>query len=227
MGTATWPPEVAHIPPGVQHSTQHTKPNRWVKGQGLFQFKIKASFLRRNTPHLPLPPRSSESKLPRPSRMNSPRGSPLSPERPPFLAGRADTASPGQGLPSLTEPTRQVPGLAPPTLRTCQQEDSWRWEGCRARTQVAGMGQELAREPQDGHTHSPQSDAERGEAGRRAPWPRQQPPPHPRDQRPNTAARSGDRPPSGTAELNSHVESAVINVNPPLGASVYHTGLPR
>lgn len=118
VGTATWPPEVAHIPPGVEHSTQHTKPNRRVKGkskgQGLFQFKIKASFLQRNTPHLPLPPCFSESKLSRPSKMNSSGGSPLSPERPPFLAGRADTASPGQGLPSLIEPTRQVPGLAPP-----------------------------------------------------------------------------------------------------------------
>lgn len=173
VGMATWPPEVAHIPPGVEHSTQHTKPNRRVKGkskgQGLFQFKIKASFLQRNTPHLPLPPRFSESKLPRSSKMNSSGGSPLSPEHPPFLAGRADTASPGQGLPSLIEPTRQVPGLAPPMLRTCQQEDSRHWEGCRARTQVAGTGQELAREPQDGHTRSLQSDAERGEVGTRAP----------------------------------------------------------
>lgn len=130
MGTVPCPPGVAHVPPGVEHSTQHPKPNRWVKekskGQGLFQLKVKASFLQRNTPHLPLPPRSSESKLPDSYRTKSSSGSPLSPERPLFLAGRANTAGPGQGLPGLTKPTCQVPGLAPSTRQTCQQEDSQR-----------------------------------------------------------------------------------------------------
>ena len=46
------------------------------------------------------------------------------------------------------------------------------------------------------------------------------PPPHPQDQRPNTAARSGDGAPSVTAELNSQVDSDVINMNPPLVAAI-------
>ena len=172
-------PGVAHVPPRVEHSTQHPKPNRRVKekskGQGLLQLKVKASFLQRNTPHLPLPPRSSESKLPDSCRTKSSSGSPLSPERPLFLAGRADTAGPGQGLPGLTKPTCQVPGLAPPHAPELPAGGLPAWEGCRARPQVAGMGQELAREPQDRHSRTLQSDTECGEAGRWAPWQCQHP----------------------------------------------------
>ena len=126
MGTVPCPPGVAHVPPGVEHSTQHPKPNRWVKekskGQALFQLKVKASFLQRNTPHLPLPPRSSESKLPDSYRTKSSSGSPLLPERSLFLAGRANTAGPGQGLPGLSQHARcqawHPPRARPASRRT-------------------------------------------------------------------------------------------------------------
>ena len=106
---------------GAQHPAPRTEQTGARKGQRSRAIPVQnqSLFLTEKDPS-PSPP----------STFQSIKASPLSPEHPPFLAGRTDTASPGQGLPSLTEPTRQVPGLAPPTLRTCQQEDSWHWEGC-------------------------------------------------------------------------------------------------
>ena len=106
---------------GAQHPAPQTKQTGARKGQRSRTMPVQSQSLFLTEKHpSPSPP----------SAFQSIKASPLSPERPPFLAGRADTASPGQGLPSLTEPTRQVPGLAPPTLWTCWQEDSRRWEGC-------------------------------------------------------------------------------------------------
>ena len=139
--------------------------------------------------------------------MRASRSSQFSPNHHLFLMGYADTTSPGQGLPSPAEPTRQVPSLAthphthPPI---CQQEDSWRWEVAGARHRVApGRGKRLPGELQGMQIHSLQSDAELGEVRRWAPWQHQQPRGSALQHSSQEWLRSTPRVASATAELHS------------------------
>lgn len=95
------------------------------KGEGLFQVKIKASFLQNHhkllssyflvTENFPICPMRKP-----------PAASQVSSNHHLFLMGYADTMSPGQARPVLRGQQGLVPNLAPPALPpACQ------WEGSR------------------------------------------------------------------------------------------------